>query len=109
MNVELVTAIATFTYPIVGKIIFRQNAKNPYDGTKNDTIDHKWHVHVDVPGTDFYNWTGRCLSAGRHYNPYRVNLDSSVYSECVNEHNPIRCEVGDLVDKHQPLKVSGKK
>ena len=122
MHVDLVTAVATFTYPIVGKIIFRQNANNPYDdtsifieslvysdGTKNDTIDHKWHVHVDVPGTDFYNWTGRCLSAGRHYNPYRVNLDSSVYSECVNEHNHMRCEVGDLVNKHRTLKVSGKK
>ena len=122
MNVDLVTAVATFTYPIVGKIIFRQNANNPNDdtsifveslvysdGSKNDTLDHKWHVHVDIPGSDFYNWTGRCLSAGRHYNPYRVNLDSSVYSECVNEHNVKRCEVGDLVNKHVPLKVSGKK
>ena len=122
MHVDLVTAVATFTYPVVGKIFFRQNANNPYDdtsifveslvysdGSKNETIDHKWHVHVEVPGTDFYNWTGRCLSAGRHYNPYRVNLESSVYSECSNEHNPLRCEVGDLVNKHQHLRVVGKK
>ena len=122
MHVDLITAMATFTYPVAGQIIFRQNADNPFDdtsifvesliysdGTKNDTYDHKWHVHVETPGTDYYNWTGRCLSAGRHYNPYSVNLESSIYSECVNEHNIARCEVGDLVNKHQTLKVAGKK
>ena len=65
-------------------MIIRQEKDNPYgdttvfvesliysDGTKNDTADHKWHVHVEQPGSDYYNWTGRCLSAGGHFNPYR--------------------------------------
>ena len=31
------------------------------------------------------------------------------YSECANEHIPYRCEVGDLVHKHDRLRVSGRK
>jgi hypothetical protein len=59
-----VTAIATFTYPVAGRIIFRQPVDDPFedtlifvesliysDGSKNDTFDHKWHVHNNIPGT----------------------------------------------------------
>ena len=73
---EIHTAVATFTYPIGGKIVFRQEADDPFsdtsiyvegllysDGSKNRTDSHPWHVHLEVPGKDFFNWTGRCLSA----------------------------------------------
>jgi len=117
-----VTAIATFTYPVAGRIIFRQPADDPFedtlifvesliysDGSKNDTFDHKWHVHNNIPGRDFFNWTGRCLSAGGHFNPYKIDLEPRAYSECSNEHLPHRCEVGDLYHKHESLRVSGRK
>ena len=116
------TAQAVFTYPVAGRILFRQPEDDPTedtqifvesliysDGSKNDTFDHKWHVHTNIPGRDFFNWTGRCLSAGGHYNPYKIDLDSRAYSECSNEHLPHRCEVGDLVNKHEALRVSGRK
>ena len=93
-NIELegsnmMTAVVTFTYPIGGRIIFRQELDNDQadtmvyveglvytDGTKNFTRDHRWHVHNDIPGKDYFNWTGRCLSAGSHFNPYRITEDS---------------------------------
>lgn len=119
---SLLTSVATFTYPIAGRIIFRQEADDAFadttifvesllysDGSQNDTSGHKWHVHVSEPGKDYYNWTGRCISAGGHYNPYRISLDDSIYSSCVNEGNPLRCELGDLVNKHETLKIAGRK
>ena len=88
VNSEMLTAVAKFVYPIAGRIIFRQNIKDPLsdtfiyvegllysDGSKNKTEGHKWHVHQDIPGKDFFNWTGRCLSAGDHFNPYQLNLE----------------------------------
>lgn len=118
----LLTATATFTYPVAGRIIFRQPENDEFedtqifvesllysDGSKNDTFDHKWHVHTNIPGRDFFNWTGRCLSAGGHFNPYNIDLEPRAYSECSNEHLPYRCEVGDLFNKHQGLGVAGRK
>ena len=118
----LMTGVATFTYPVAGRIIFRQPQNDPYadtsifvesliysDGSKNDSRDHKWHVHTNIPGRDFFNWTGRCLSSGGHFNPYQIDKDPQMYSECSNEHIPYRCEVGDLVNKHDRLAVSGRK
>lgn len=35
----------------------------------------RWMVHDNPPGKDFYNWTGRCLSAGSPYNPHKVSYD----------------------------------
>lgn len=118
----MVTAIAQFSYPIVGRIIFRQDSEDLLadttvfvesllysDGTKNDTFDHKWHVHVNVPGKDYFNWTSRCVSAGPHYNPYSVSKDDSDYNTCFNDHNPYICELGDLANKLGKLTVAGKK
>jgi len=117
---QFVTAIATFTYPVAGRIIFRQAEEEPFsdttvfvesllysDGSKNDTRDHRWHVHQLVPGKDFFNWTGRCLSAGGHYNPHQVSLES--YKDCSDEKRHMRCEVGDLVNKLGLLNVAGRK
>ena len=85
---DIITAVANFVYPIAGRIVFRQDVKNPLadtsiyvegllysDGSKNASEGHKWHIHEDVPGKDFFNWTGRCLSAGKHFNPYHITSD----------------------------------
>eukprot|EP00096_Caligus_rogercresseyi_P009025 TRINITY_DN2990_c0_g1_i1.p1 TRINITY_DN2990_c0_g1~~TRINITY_DN2990_c0_g1_i1.p1 ORF type:complete len:1002 (-),score=161.09 TRINITY_DN2990_c0_g1_i1:221-3226(-) len=117
----IIIAEAQFTYPIAGKIIFEQDGSNPNsdtsifiqglvysDGSKNDTRDHHWHVHVLSPGKDFYNWTGRCNSAGSHFNPYNVPSDENEYNTCINEKNPFKCQSGDLVNKHGTLLISGR-
>jgi len=115
-NTEMMTAVAEFTYPVAGRVIFRQDISDPLadtaiyvegllysDGSKNSSDGHKWHVHNDIPGKDFFNWTGRCNSAGNHYNPYHLTREPSLYSLCEKERNPARCEVGDLEHKHEPL------
>lgn len=114
-----IRAVVTFRYPIVGEIVFEQEEKDPLadtqmmvthlvysDGSKNDTSEHRWYVNQHVPGRDFYNWTMRCVSAGPHYNPYKVSLAEKVYRDC-NTDNAERCEVGDLQTRHGTLKVSG--
>lgn len=81
------TAEVLFRYPIVGRVLFRQPRDEPWvdttiiveylihaDGsTLNKSLDHRWAIHHHPPGMDFYNWTGRCLSAGDVYNPYKVS------------------------------------
>ena len=100
----------------------RQDADDPFadttvfvesllysDGTKNHTYDHRWQVHVEQPGRDYFNWTGRCLSTGDQYNPYRVATEDNVYNECVNEKQPFRCQLGDLANKLGRIEVAGRK
>lgn len=81
------TAGVVFRYPIVGRILFRQPRDQPWmdttvivemlvhsDGTSlNNSIDHRWAIHVNSEGKDYYNWTGRCLSTGDIFNPYKVS------------------------------------
>ena len=79
-------AVVVFRYPIVGEIMMEQDRDDPYedttlfvgplvysDGNHNTTGDHEFRIHKDPPGKDFYNWTGRCTSAGPRFNPYRVS------------------------------------
>ena len=47
------------------------------------------------------------MSAGNHYNPYKVSLDS--YKECSDEKRHVRCEVGDLTNKLGLINVAGRK
>jgi len=116
---EIRTAVATFTYPVGGNIVFQQDVANPLadtsiyveglvytDGTRNNTDSHPWHVHNDIPGKDFFNWTGRCVSAGDHYNPYDISREDGIY-RCNREEGQARCEVGDLQHKHSLLSVAG--
>lgn len=83
---QIFTAEVLFRYPIVGRIIFRQPKDEPLadttvlmeylvhaDGSNlNNSADHRWAIHDQPPGKDFYNWTGRCLSAGDVFNTYKV-------------------------------------
>ncbi|XP_063614256.1 uncharacterized protein LOC134787421 [Penaeus indicus] len=114
-----IRAAVTFRYPLVGEIIFEQEAANYLadttvfvsylvysDGSRNSTGKHRWHVHDHVPGRDFYNWTMRCVSAGGHYNPYKISLADKVYRYC-DADTAERCEVGDLEKRHGSLYIAG--
>lgn len=81
-----VTAAAVFRFPLGGRVLFVQPEDAPdedttvlvegllyNDGTMNGTEQHRWYVNELVPGDDFRNWTGRCLSAGDPFNPYQVS------------------------------------
>lgn len=114
----MVTATATFHYPAVGQVIFRQEKNKPWsettvftdlsysDGSVNNTENHAWHVHINEPGRDFYNWSRRCDSAGPHFNPFTVGV--AKYTQC-NPDNPMRCELGDLASKSMKIKISASK
>lgn len=116
----VITAVATFVFPIVGKIIFRQEEDRQWDettvfaelsysdGTNNNTMNHNWHVHVNEHGKDFYNWSKRCESAGEHFNPFNVGLGRTYNNLCNNE-NHFRCEVGDLTSKSKKLTIAAYK
>ncbi|KAL1137771.1 hypothetical protein AAG570_009467, partial [Ranatra chinensis] len=109
-KVPMITAEAVYRYPLVGRIIFQQ--PYPYgdtsvlieglvhaDGTTlNTTREHRWGVHINPPGKDFFNWTARCVSAGPVYDPYKVNINVS--AEYV---------VGALSNKFEMLTIAGSK
>ncbi|XP_015786399.1 uncharacterized protein LOC107363652 [Tetranychus urticae] len=111
----VVTAVATFYFPVAGRIIFRQEADQPTseatvfadlsysDGTYNDTTDFPWHIHTNPPNNDFYSWKDRCNSTGPHYDPFSVGHSS--YDTFCTPDNPFRCELGDLAKK-SGLKMS---
>lgn len=101
-KIPIFSAGVVFRYPVVGRIIFRQVRDQPWSDTTvivetlvhgdgiclNNTADHRWAVHVEARGKDYYNWTGRCLSAGEIYNPYkvivlvRVTLEWKIWQVC---------------------------
>ncbi|CAL4177305.1 unnamed protein product, partial [Meganyctiphanes norvegica] len=118
-DLPMIRSAVTFRYPVVGEIIFEQPENDPLsetmvyipslvysDGSHDDTGEHRWHVHEDIPGNDIYNGNMRCVSAGKHYNPYIVSLNQKVYGDC-NSENSARCEVGDLVTRMGKLNVAG--
>ncbi|XP_077992860.1 uncharacterized protein LOC144446888 [Glandiceps talaboti] len=102
------TAIAVFSAPIVGQMMMKQDANDPFsdtsvfvnvaDGTQT-TSNHNWHVHINAIGDDYLSTESRCSSAAGHYNPYGANLDNPGYSTECNTENPHRCELGDLSNK----------
>ena len=63
----------SFIYPLLDQVYVEGLVYT--DGSKNDSGSHAWHVHNEIPGKDFFNWTGRCLSAGGHFNPYRISKE----------------------------------
>ncbi|XP_020297647.1 uncharacterized protein LOC109862119 isoform X2 [Pseudomyrmex gracilis] len=113
------TAEVVFRYPIVGHILFRQPKDDPETDTTiiiehlvhadgniiNNTAGHRWMVHDNPVGKDFYNWTARCLSAGSPYNPYKVEWSPS--SSCLVSETSL-CRLGDLT-RHGTLEIVGKK
>lgn len=107
---EVITAEATFYYPIYGKAIFKQIESDSLsetsvfvdlsysDITVNETDGHGWNIHGGVAGADFYNWTKRCASAGEQFNPFEVGDEMGKTAKCSID-NPLRCPIGDLTSK----------
>ncbi|XP_017780045.1 PREDICTED: uncharacterized protein LOC108565217 [Nicrophorus vespilloides] len=119
---QIFTAQVIFRYPLVGRILFRQPKGEPWvdttmlveylvhaDGsTLNNSMDHRWAIHVNPPGKDFYNWTARCLSAGPIFNPYKVDFKNETPSEGCSLDTIGVCRMGDLSTRQGTLDIAGK-
>ncbi|XP_012281553.1 uncharacterized protein LOC105700357 [Orussus abietinus] len=120
-QISMTTLEVVFRYPIIGRIIFRQakherlmdttviveNLVHADGSAVNNSAGHRWMIHDDPPGKDYYNWTGRCLSAGGPYDPYKVNLDPDHPERCTSEEVTL-CRLGDL-SRHGTLEIAGTK
>ncbi|XP_023244895.1 uncharacterized protein LOC106647898 [Copidosoma floridanum] len=120
-RMPMMTAEVVFRYPIVGKIVFRQPRNEPDmdttiivehlihsdGGALNNTVDHRWMIHENPPGQDYYNWTARCLSAGAPYNPYKIEWDPK-HPELCSAEGPVFCRLGDFT-RHGTLNIAGSK
>uniref|UniRef100_T1H2Q3 Superoxide dismutase copper/zinc binding domain-containing protein n=1 Tax=Megaselia scalaris TaxID=36166 RepID=T1H2Q3_MEGSC len=98
----MLTAQILFRYPIVGRILFRQPKDEPWqdtiiiveylihaDGSTEDSSDgHRWAIHNDAPGKDFYDWQNRCISTE----------ESSI---------PLMCRLGDTYSRLGKLTIAG--
>lgn len=108
-----------YRYPIVGRILMRQPKEQPWEetiiifeymtladgNTPVDSYDHRWGIHENPPGKDFYNWTGRCLSAGATYNPHRLDTKPTDCKDTESE----MCRMGDLGSRLGLLTIAGSK
>lgn len=117
------TGEVLFRYPIVGRVILRQPRDEPWadttiiveylihaDGaTINNTDAHRWAIHSQPPGKDFYNWTARCQSAKEIFNPYHVEFNQSIDGGKCNGETPWLCRMGDLSSRFGPLNIAGRK
>ncbi|XP_068625420.1 uncharacterized protein Rsod isoform X1 [Battus philenor] len=121
-QVPMTSAQVIFRYPLVGRVIFRQPLDKPWEDTTiiienmvhadgsnvNNTFEHRWAVHEQPPGGDYYNWTGRCLSAGRVFDPAQLDVDAR-HPDRYCRPGLALCRLGDLTTRHGTLAVAGKK
>lgn len=69
------------------------------DGSNvNNTFEHRWAVHEQPPGKDYYNWTGRCLSAGKMFDPAGLDLDTR-HPDTYCRPGLALCRIGDLTTR----------
>ncbi|XP_015118809.1 uncharacterized protein LOC107042324 [Diachasma alloeum] len=120
-QMPMLTAQAVFKYPLVGRILFRQPQNEPESDTAiiienlihadgsalNNSAEHRWMIHNNPPGKDYYNWTARCLSAGAPYNPHKIEWDPDHPERCSQEEVNL-CRLGDL-SRHGTLDIAGRK
>lgn len=120
---QMITAQVHFRYPIVGRILFRQPKNDPMEDTTilveylihadgsalNTTHEHRWAIHLEPPGKDFYNWSGRCLSTKEIYNPYKVDFDAQQPGRTCSDDNGAICRLGDLSNRISTLSIAGSK
>ncbi|CAH1405229.1 unnamed protein product [Nezara viridula] len=109
-KLPVLTAEVSYRYPLVGKIIMHQPVEGGEttvlveglvysDGSsQNTTHEHRWGIHINPPGKDYFNWTARCVSAGPVFNPFMVNISRSP-----------EYAVGDLTSRLGTIIVSGAK
>ncbi|PZC73227.1 hypothetical protein B5X24_HaOG209907 [Helicoverpa armigera] len=117
------SAQVIFRYPLVGRIIFRQPQDRPWEDTTiiveglvhadgatvNNTAGHRWALHEHAPGADYYNWTARCLSAGRVYQPHALDIDTRHPESYCRPGLEGLCRLGDFTTRHGTLAVAGRK
>ncbi|XP_034664777.1 uncharacterized protein LOC117899105 isoform X1 [Drosophila subobscura] len=117
------TAQVLFRYPVVGRVIFRQPAEQPWqdttvlieyliqaDGsTQNTTFDHRWAIHSSAPGKDFYDWQQRCLSAGGVHNPFKVEWGNRSANDFCQPQLPAMCRMGALDARLGRLTIAGRR
>ncbi|KAJ8709474.1 hypothetical protein PYW08_009478 [Mythimna loreyi] len=117
------SAQVVFRYPLVGRVVFRQPQDKPWEDTTiiiesmvhadganvNNTRDHRWAIHEHAPGADYYNWTARCLSAGRVFTPHALDIDTRHPESYCRPGLEGLCRLGDLTTRHGTLQVAGKK
>ncbi|XP_022116350.2 uncharacterized protein LOC110994148 [Pieris rapae] len=117
------SAEAVYRYPIVSRVIFRQPLEKPWEDTTiiienmihsdgsnvNNTHEHRWAIHQFPPGADYYNWTARCLSAGKMYDPHGVDTDSRHPEQYCKVGMEGLCRIGDFNTRHGMLSVAGRK
>jgi len=106
---------------VVGRVIFRQTAEQPWqdttvlfeyliqaDGsTQNTTHDHRWAIHSNAPGKDFYDWQQRCISAGPVYNPFRVDWGNRSVEDFCRPSLASMCRVGAMDARSGTLTIAG--
>ncbi|KAJ3625819.1 hypothetical protein MTP99_016359 [Tenebrio molitor] len=113
------TAQIIFRYPTVGRMLMRQVKDEPWGDTSvlveylvhadgaalNNSANHRWAIHDQPPGKDFYSWKERCLSAGAIYNPYSIDFTTS---EVCSVDSIGLCRVGDLSTRLGAIEISGR-
>ncbi|GIY54597.1 uncharacterized protein CDAR_115461 [Caerostris darwini] len=123
-NIELsgrrvVTAFATFDFPLQGQLILRQDRDDPSADTSvylelsypsgashTKTYHHPWHVNDRaIPTGQRFSLSGiDCLQAGSVFNPYNVSVDGFYYSHCSGLASQ-RCQIGDFSGKLRYLDI----
>ncbi|XP_045780609.1 uncharacterized protein LOC123877773 [Maniola jurtina] len=120
---QMSSAQAIFRYPLVGRVIFRQPLERPWEDTTiiiesmvhadgasiNNTFEHRWAIHENPPGKDYYNWTQRCLSAGKVLLQQGLDVDTRHPEHYCRLGLEGLCQLGDFTTRHGMLNVAGKK
>ncbi|XP_012943757.1 uncharacterized protein LOC106013208, partial [Aplysia californica] len=106
---EVVAAVATFKYPVIGHAVFVQVANDPsadtsislqldYNDGRPGSLGHRWRINANPPGDDFLseNVADRCASTGSTYNPGNLwqQLTEGQYSPYCNRMNQLSCKEG---------------
>lgn len=116
------TAQVLFRYPIVGRILFRQPKDEPWqdttviveylihaDGSTEESSEgHRWAIHNEAPGKDFYDWQNRCISTEGVYNPFKVDWgDKDAFDSRCRDAVPLMCRLGDTFNRLGKLAIAG--
>ncbi|GFR93176.1 superoxide dismutase (Cu-Zn) [Elysia marginata] len=113
-----IDALATYTGQVTGTISMHQHV-HP-DGAMSDTtiltdlkytnpsqssLNHNWHTHEKLVSGDSQAATGRCMSTGPHYNPFKAAITEAAYATKCSRTNQLRCELGDQSKKTMTIDI----
>nr|KAG5698761.1 hypothetical protein BaRGS_032180 [Batillaria attramentaria] len=113
----LTVAMATFTYPVIGYVMFQQRQGEEFaettiytrldygDGSVTATSGHAWGIHASPVSSDMVSSdvNTRCVSGGDRISPYGVS-GTNYATQCTSSAQ-LRCGLGDLGGKHGKLSV----